>query len=63
MFESASTTLMSSAAWDSMRWARCSMTSARLSEPKMELNLLTDANDQQRKEERKGKIRSCVRMK
>ena len=53
MFESAATSLMSSAWWDSMRWARCSMTSARLSEPKMELNLLTDANVN--KDQEKGK--------
>ena len=46
-FESATTTsLMSSAGCASMRCARCATTSPRLSAPKTELNLLTDAKDQ-----------------
>ena len=46
-----------------MRYARCSMTSSRLSDPKMALNLLTDANvnkDQKGKKGEKKRIRSAL---
>ena len=55
-FESATTTsLMSSAGCACMMCARCATTSPRLSAPKTELNLLTDAKHQQRRREKKDK--------